>query len=185
MQQQVDAINDAFNPHGFRFNLRRLTRTVDKGWYRARYYWPEDRNMRETLRQGDKSALNLYFHPAFPSRSMGKTAVHEIGHWLGLTHLFYDQEPFQAADGSYADQYPKICQPGLYNLVLDVPACYLDEDLLGPDSCPYEEIDTCPDLPGKDPIHNYMHYTSDRCMTEFTKGQEVRMKQMYAYFRAT
>lgn len=54
------------------------------------------------------------------------------------------------------------------------------------DGCPKageEGYDTCPNLPGVDPIHNYMGYASDDCVTEFTPGQWRRMYIIWSLFR--
>ena len=48
--------------------------------------------------------------------------------------------------------------------------------------CP-EDRDTCA-AAGLDPITNFMDYTQDNCMFEFTEGQAVRMQQAWAAFRA-
>ncbi|OAA42073.1 Metallopeptidase, catalytic domain protein [Metarhizium rileyi] len=122
---------------------------------------------------------------SFTVNNQGNTAVHETGHWLGLTHPFPNHRPFPDEAWRDDEEYPKICDPGVSNLVVDTPVCYLDWNLLGPEGCPENDIDTCPNHWGKDPIHNYMHYTSDKCLTEFTPGQAVRMHQMYNYFRST
>ena len=44
--------------------------------------------------------------------------------------------------------------------------------------------DTCP-APGLDPIYNFMDYSDDACLDEFTAGQVSRMNQMISLFRPT
>jgi Pregnancy-associated plasma protein-A len=90
--------------------------------------------------------------------SLGKTATHETGHWLGLYHTF---ERGCQADGDRIDDTP---------------------DMLVPTSgCPIGK-DTCPS-PGVDPIHNYMDYSFDSCYEEFTRDQSTRMQTQYLHWR--
>ncbi|CEJ93601.1 Putative Metalloprotease MEP1 [[Torrubiella] hemipterigena] len=65
----------------------------------------------------------------------GKTTTHEIGHWLGLYHTF--------EGGCDAEN----------DLVDDTPAT------TGDDYTCSKKTDTCPGMPGLDPIYNYMAYT--------------------------
>ncbi|KAK0645234.1 Extracellular metalloprotease [Lasiodiplodia hormozganensis] len=85
--------------------------------------------------------------------TLGKTLIHEAGHWVGLYHTF---------SGGCENNFDYVDDTPLEA----VPAA--SWDALG--GCP-EGRDTCPDAPGLDPIHNYMDYTSDECRTEFTPGQ--------------
>jgi hypothetical protein len=89
----------------------------------------------------------------------GYTAVHEIGHWLGLFHTF---EGGCLPPGDGVDDTPYEGLPT--------------------QACPSRK-DTCP-APGTDPIHNFMDYGSDACMREFTAGQGLRIRAMWAAYRA-
>ena len=44
--------------------------------------------------------------------------------------------------------------------------------------------DSCPSLPGLDPVRNQMDYSDDDCTTDgFTKGQFERMKGQFLFWR--
>jgi hypothetical protein len=86
---------------------------------------------------------------------MGKTAVHEIGHWLNLKHIWGDN---YCGDDGVADT-PK--QAG-YNI-----------------ECPNTVNVTCGNGPYGDMYMNYMDLTNDRCMNLFTLGQKARMRNLF------
>lgn len=89
----------------------------------------------------------------------GDTLTHEVGHWLGLYHVF---------------------QGGCRDLdhVADTPAqAFPIADCAG-------RYDTCPGKAGADPVRNYMGYAYDRCMTHFSRGQVARMETAWLKYRA-
>ncbi len=110
----------------------------------------------------DGLSLNIRAIPrgAFRGYNLGDTAVHEVGHWLGLAHTFEGGPCDPVNDG-----------------ISDTPAQY--EATYG---CP-EGADTCADDPGLDPIHNFMDYGTDPCMWEFTPEQVARMQAQWLEYR--
>ena len=87
--------------------------------------------------------------------NMGKTTVHEVGHWLNLKHLWGDATC--GDDG--VDDTPR--QTG-YNI-----------------DCPKGIRITCNNGPHGDMYMNYMDFTSDACMNMFTNGQKARMRALF------
>ncbi|HET9055147.1 MAG TPA: zinc metalloprotease, partial [Cyclobacteriaceae bacterium] len=85
-----------------------------------------------------------------PDYNLGRTTTHEVGHFLGLRHIWGDEDGCDGTD--YVDDTPN------------------QED----------ETYNCPSNPQTDcdshkMFQNYMDYTDDVCMNLFTQGQIERM----------
>jgi hypothetical protein len=97
-------------------------------------------------------------NPSAPSfESYGRTVTHEIGHYLGLRHIW--------GDGN--------CNKDDY--VSDTPPA--DDDNGGLSSpCSFPNLDDSFVCDTPEMFQNYMDYTDDICMNLFTEGQKTRMR---------
>jgi hypothetical protein len=87
---------------------------------------------------------------------LGRTATHEVGHWLNLRHIWGD-----ANCGN--------------DLVGDTPTQQTSNS-----GCPAFPHVTCSNGTNGDMFMNYMDYTNDACMQMFSVGQSSRMNALFA-----
>ena len=212
IEDQIDVLNDGYSgatggvDTGFRFELASVDRTTEPSWFKffpaqggePRFVRGSHKEIRikQALHEGDPGTLNVYTGAlgklllgwaTFPTslddntrsgfmdgvvidyRTMpggglepydeGDTLTHEVGHWLGLYHTF---QGGCIPPGDRVDDTPFEATPAFF--------------------C--DPRDTCPDDPGSDPIHNFMDYTDDACLSEFTADQADRMRIAWEAYRA-
>ncbi|MFD0854374.1 zinc metalloprotease, partial [Actinomadura adrarensis] len=193
IERQLAVMNEGFSGTGFQFRTASVTRTNNAAWFSDPS--GNEAAMKSALRKGGKDDLNFYLADlgdqllgwaTFPSwyteepemdgvvvhyesvpggaianYNEGDTGTHEVGHWFGLYHTFQGG-----------------CNTKKGDMVLDTPA--EREPARG---CPVG-ADTCRGHEGLDPIHNFMDYSYDSCMYEFTPGQATRMQQQWGAYRA-
>ena len=88
--------------------------------------------------------------------NLGRTATHEVGHWLNLRHIWGD-----ANCGN--------------DLVSDTPTQQTSNG-----GCPSFPRRTCGNTTNGDMFMNYMDYTDDACMYMFSTGQSTRMNALFS-----
>jgi hypothetical protein len=192
INSQMTVLNNAYAGSGISYSLAGTDYTNNASWYTVGYGSTAEKQMKYALHRGTRQALNIYLanigggllgwstfpngadalmdgvvilNSSLPGGSaapynLGDTATHEVGHWNGLFHTF------QGGCSKTGDQ------------VSDTPA-----EKSPAYGCP-TNLDTCRRDPGLDPVHNFMDYSDDACMFEFTNGQRTRMQNQWVLYRA-
>lgn len=198
INSQISVLNNAYDDWGWTFNLVSVDRTSNSTWFNG-CYGSSETAMKNALHQGTADDLNIYTcnpsggilgYATFPSSynsaplrdgvvllysslpggsavpyNLGDTGTHEVGHWMGLYHTFQGGCAKNATSGG--------------DYVSDTPA-----ERSAAYGCPSGR-DTCTgrSFSGLDPISNFMDYTDDSCMFQFTGGQDARMDSQFTTYR--
>jgi len=127
--------------------------------------WPGSSSFATADRQGVVLHYKIVGENNPSSLATGeKTAVHEVGHYLGLRHIWGD-------GGCTVDDYMEdtpLASAANQNCYPSINSCYSTQPN---------------DLP--DMIENYMDYTPGSCQNMFTQQQAAQMRANLTVFRAT
>ena len=195
IKDQMRVLSEAYASSGFDLYLAGVDRTTRPEWFAMLPGTAEALEAKTALRTGGPEALNIYtaglggvllgyayfptiveynlaldgvvvVYSSLPGGSavpynLGDTATHEAGHWLNLFHSFDGK---CSVFGDYIADTPAERSPAF--------------------GCPVGR-DTCIGTKdaGLDPIENFMDYTDDVCMFQFTPTQGQRMRDTWVAYR--
>ncbi|GAB3060218.1 hypothetical protein GCM10027053_22980 [Intrasporangium mesophilum] len=197
---QMKVLNDSYSGRTasdaadspFRFNLTKITWTVNAKWYTVTPGKVE-RDMKKALYEGNSQTLNVY------TANIGAGLLGWSYFPKGYNHgrdyvdgvVMLDESMPGGAAGKYSEGDTLTHEVGHWLMLEHTfkSGCSASGDFVADTpreahpqfDCP-TGADTCT-APGLDPIHNFMDYTQDSCMDMFTAGQVERMNDAWIAFR--
>ncbi len=105
--------------------------------------------------------FNNFFNGSF---NLGRTATHEIGHWLNCFHIWGDDGNLCIGSDNVGDT-PNQAGP--------TPGCPQGGNV----------IFSCNNAPNGNMFMNYLDLTDDACMNMYSLGQKVRMDATFDFIR--
>jgi len=206
IRDQISVLNQAYASDGFRFEMASSVPGNPNPDYTDNAAWfnnQDEAGFKAALKEGSADDLNLYinsgggalgyaYYPTIVGTqyelldgvvlaygtlpnadqpgisdipgfiyNLGDTGTHEVGHYLGLFHTF---EGHCSAENDGVADTPAEKSPDFYCTA-------------GRNSCKDGRVAEL------DPIHNFMDYSDDVCLFEFTSGQSERMNIQWALYR--
>lgn len=96
--------------------------------------------------------------------NLGRTATHEVGHYLNLSHIWGEARVPTCEDSDFVDDTPNQWGPNFNKPDFPSPSCG--------------------NTPHGDMFMNYMDYVDDEAMFMFTAGQVIRMQTTLEFSRS-
>jgi hypothetical protein len=200
LRDQIGVLNASYSGETggantpFRFSLAGIDRTTNSDWFTATPGSFAEREMKNALRIGDASTLNIYTN--------NSGSVSSILGW-GSFPQSYKAAPlmdgvvidYQTLPGGSAYPYNEGDAAthevghwfGLYHTFQN--GCSSKNDYVSDTPAEKSPAFGCPAgrdscaAPGLDPIENFMDYSDNSCAFKFTEGQSARMEAMAAQYR--
>ncbi len=183
-------------PLRYRFQIKKIDRTKNDGWYHSYLFGPRDQQSKRRLHRGNARTLNLYINGGGPkgtpvlgwarfpwqyrsTPALDSVTVNKAGLRGGSAHGYNLGDTVIHETGHWLGLYHTF-QGGCSargDLVADTPA---EAD---PSFGCEGRRDTCAADPGFDPVRNFMDYSLDACMNRFSAGQVQRIDAAFVKWR--
>ncbi|KAJ4245226.1 hypothetical protein NW762_014096 [Fusarium torreyae] len=191
LKKQFEILKHAYAKYGIQFNLESIHREINSSvavfddWRLDDEEFgiigtdPVHEDYLKRTKIGTRDTLNIYWYDTI-NRTAAFCNIADPDRpksmdWLDGCHLNINTLPGGTAKfRGYGTSLIRSCEDD-GDMIDDTPASLVTSA----DGKCHDGKDTCPDLAGRDPVHNYMDYTTDPCRNTFTPNQKTRMHDIF------